>query len=131
MRGRTPHARAGRRARRAPVRRLERLRRANAAFGRAIEDSDAAALINADADFHDTLVRLAANASLIRALRDARARIRLLRPQVVRPELAADSVDDHQKIIDCLESGDYTGAAEAVEENWRRALDRFHASAPD
>ena len=62
---------------------LERLRRANEAFRRAIEDSDAAALVRADAEFHDTLVELAANASLVRALRDARTRIRLFRPQVV------------------------------------------------
>jgi DNA-binding GntR family transcriptional regulator len=104
---------------------LERLRSANEAFRRAIDDSDAAALVRADAEFHDTLVELAANASLVRALRDARTRIRLFRPQVVRPELAADSVSDHQRIIACLEAGDFSGAADAVGENWRRSLDRF------
>jgi hypothetical protein len=57
------------------------------------------------------VVELAANASLVRA--------------VVRPELAADSVSDHQRIIACLEAGDFSGAADAVGENWRRSLDRF------
>ena len=108
---------------------LERLRRTNEAFETAIGDGDAAALIKADAEFHDTLVELAANASLVRALRDARARIRLLRPQVVRPELAAESVSDHERVIACLESGDFAAAAAAVGENWQRALDRLRTDA--
>lgn len=110
---------------------LERLRRANETFGRAIEDSDVAALIKADAEFHDTLVELTANSSLVRALRDARARVRLFRPQVVRPELVADSVSDHQRVISCLEAGDFAGAADAVGVNWRRGLDRFRTDAPE
>jgi DNA-binding GntR family transcriptional regulator len=39
--------------------------------------------------------------------------------------LAADSVSDHQRIIACLEEGDFSGAADAVGENWRRSPDRF------
>lgn len=107
---------------------LERLRQANTSFAASIEASDPAALISADADFHDALVDLAGNASLMRALRDARARIRLLRPQVVRPESAADSVADHDLIIASLESGDFAGAADAVGENWRRGLERFDSA---
>jgi DNA-binding GntR family transcriptional regulator len=47
---------------------LDRLRRANAAFAAAIEDNDVKAAIDADTRFHDTLVELAANRSLERAL---------------------------------------------------------------
>jgi DNA-binding FadR family transcriptional regulator len=53
---------------------LDRLRRANAAFAAAIEDNDVKAAIDADTRFHDTLVELAANRSLERALVDVRTR---------------------------------------------------------
>ena len=109
---------------------LTRLRAANAAFAAAIEEGDAIASIEADTNFHDTLVELAANRSLERALTDARTRIRLLRPQVVRPEESLQSVADHDQIIECLARDDQRGAARAVEKNWRHGLARFRAGRP-
>lgn len=107
---------------------LTRLRAANAALTAAIDDGDVTAVVNADAAFHDTLVDLAGNRSLDRALRDARTRIRLLRPQVMQPESALESVGDHEQIIECLEQGDREGAAQALERNWRRGLSRFRTT---
>jgi DNA-binding GntR family transcriptional regulator len=86
------------------------------------------ASVEADTRFHDTLVELAANRSLERALGDARIRIRLLRPQVIRLDDALKSVGDHEEIVELLELGDREGAARAVDENWRRGLDRFRST---
>lgn len=107
---------------------LARLRSSNAAFAAAIEDRDVTALIEADSTFHDTLVELAANRSLERALHDARTRIRLLRPQVLRPAGALKSLADHEQLIECLAAGDRNGAARALERNWRRGLTRFRST---
>lgn len=109
---------------------LEELRATNDAFLAAAEAGDARACIGADAAFHDLLVRAAANSSLERALRDGRARVRLLRPVVVRPELAAQSFADHDEIVEALAAGDAVGAAAAVERNWGRALERVVGEPP-
>lgn len=107
---------------------LARLRHANAAFAAAIERDDVMASVQADTSFHDTLVELAENRSLERALSDARIRIRLLRPQVIVLEDALESVGDHEEIVDRLERADREGAARAVEKNWRRGLERFRST---
>jgi DNA-binding GntR family transcriptional regulator len=107
---------------------LARLRAANAAFAAAVEEGDPTASIEADIIFHDTLVELAANRSLERALGDARTRIRLLRPQVIRPQESLESVADHEEIIECLERDDRKSAAGALETNWQRGLARFRAT---
>jgi DNA-binding GntR family transcriptional regulator len=107
---------------------LEHLRHANAAFAAALSAGDVPASLRADGEFHDGLVALAANRSLERALRDLRTRTLLLRPRVIAPEFAAQSVADHQSIIERLERGDREGAARAVGDNWRRGLDRFRAA---
>jgi DNA-binding GntR family transcriptional regulator len=109
---------------------VERLRAANAEFSAAITVGDVAASIEADSTFHDTLVDLAGNGSLERALSDARIRIRLLRPQVIHPDAALKSVADHDEVISCLARGDRKGAARAVERNWRRGLTRFRSTRP-
>jgi DNA-binding GntR family transcriptional regulator len=109
---------------------LARLRDANAALAVAIENGDVTASIEADSTFHDTLVELAGNRSLERALIDARTRIRLLRPQVLRLEGAVKSVADHEQIIERLERGDRKGAARALDKNWRRGLARFRSTRP-
>jgi DNA-binding GntR family transcriptional regulator len=70
------------------------------------------------------LESLKPSASLERALRDARARVRLLRPQVVRSEVAARSFADHDEIVESLAAGDAAATARAVERNWLRALER-------
>jgi DNA-binding GntR family transcriptional regulator len=107
---------------------LAQLRGANAALAAAIDAGDVMASVEADTRFHDTLVELAANRSLERALGDARIRIRLLRPQVIRLDDALKSVGDHEEIVELLELGDREGAARAVDENWRRGLDRFRST---
>jgi DNA-binding GntR family transcriptional regulator len=103
------------------------LRRTNAAFAQAVADGDLAACVRADTAFHEGLVDLAENRSLERALRDAWAHVRLLRTRVLRPSFAAESVTDHERIIERLEAGDREGAARSVGENWSRGLERYRA----
>jgi DNA-binding GntR family transcriptional regulator len=106
---------------------LRRLRAANTAFSRALKRGDLSAARQADRDFHDTLVGLANNRTLERALRDVRTRAQLLRPRFVGPAHAAESVADHEAIIECLERGDRRGAASALDQNWRRSIERSQA----
>jgi DNA-binding GntR family transcriptional regulator len=107
---------------------LRRLRDANATFSAALERGDLAAARQADRDFHDTLVGLANNRSLERALRDVRTRAQLLRPRFVGPSHAAESVADHEAIIEHLERGDRRAAARALDQNWRRSLERLRSA---
>ena len=110
---------------------IAKMHSANEEFARAIEAGDVVRAIDADAVFHEALVELAGNPSLERALRDARTRIRLLRAEVLRPELAAASVADHEKIIALVSKADGRGAAQLVASNWERGLERFRAKRAD
>jgi DNA-binding GntR family transcriptional regulator len=111
-----------------PAEALDRMRAANEQMQEAIEAGDATSYIGADAIFHDTLVEIAPNHSLERALREARTQIRLLRPQVLKPDDGVASLVDHRKIIECLERGDQEAAATAVAENWTRGIELTRSS---
>lgn len=108
---------------------FERLDEANAAFAAAVEAGDTPAAVAADAAFHDALVAAAANRSLERALEDARARIRLLRPAVMRAEEARESIVHHAEIVELLRRGNHRRAAEVLARNWERGLARYRAMA--
>ncbi len=102
---------------------LDRMRHANDDLRRAIADGDVARRIDADARFHDAVVELARNPSLERMVRDARARIRLLRVHAMRGELPHESVAEHEGIVERLATGDRQGAAALVGANWKRGLE--------
>jgi DNA-binding GntR family transcriptional regulator len=104
---------------------LARMEAANREFAQAIERADDAACIRADTDFHDALVASGGNASLDRALRDARNRIRLLRAQVLRTQAAGASVRDHEAILAALRAGNRDDACAAIRANWERGVDRY------
>ena len=107
---------------------IAELRGANAELREAIEAGDVRSASEADSRFHEGLVELAENRSLERALSEARTRLRLLRPQVMKRDGAFDSVADHDQIVECLEEGNRKAAARALAKNWRRGLARFRAS---
>lgn len=109
---------------------LGRMERANREFAAAVEAGDDVRCIRADTDFHDALVAAAANASLERALRDARGRIRLLRAHVLRSSTASDSIAEHDEVLAALRSGDRERAVGALRRNWERGLDRYRAGDP-
>lgn len=118
-------------ARSIPSSAIKRLRSANARLERAARRGDLAGCIEADVAFHDTLVALAGNRSLERAVADARSKIQLLRPQVLRPDDAAGSVAEHEQIIVHLAAGDRAGAKRFLRANWERGLRRFRARPQD
>lgn len=106
------------------------LRAANRRYADALEAGDTAALIGADAAFHDTLVALAGNPTLERLVRDARNRLHLFRARVIRPEVAPGAADEHERVIACLEAGDVEGAQRATVENWERGLSQIPGALP-
>jgi DNA-binding GntR family transcriptional regulator len=105
--------------------RIAELREANARYAEAFEAGDTAALIVADAAFHDALVGLAGNPTLERLVRDARARIHLFRASVIRPEVSVGAADEHETVIASIERGDVHGAIDATIANWERGLSQI------
>lgn len=107
---------------------IDDMERANEALRGAIKSGNGRAAYEADASFHSTFIRASGNAELIRILGDLKVRLRRLEVAYFSGNLKADeSVLEHEAILSALRRSDVDAAVSAVENNWRRSLDRFRS----
>jgi len=104
-----------------PPETIARLREINAAM--ADERSDAMAAATRDYEFHEELARHCANEQLLSTLRPLkRLMLRYEYHYMSAEDFVNRSVDQHEDIIQALESGDREAASALVEGNFRDSL---------
>lgn len=87
--------------------------------GRAIEASEA------DREFHEVLLGKTGNPDLVRILDDLKAKLRRLEVAYFGGSIIAErSAEEHEELLAALREGDVERARAAVENNWRRSLER-------
>lgn len=106
--------------------RLTRLRAANRELARAGREADVLRAINADTDFHATLIEETPNATLRRIIDELKGKIRLLEGVFFRTERTSISVGQHDEIVAALRDGDVEAAAAATQRNWEYSLEALH-----
>jgi DNA-binding GntR family transcriptional regulator len=104
-------------------RRLARLRAANRELARAGRAGDVQRAINADTDFHATLVEEMRNGTLRRIIDELKGKLRLLEGVFFRTERTNVSVGQHDEIVAALRDGDVEAAAAATQRNWEYSLE--------
>lgn len=93
----------------------------NERLAAAIDTHDAISARDADRDFHDVLVRLAANPYLSAALDPLRSHARRLEALYFRDTKPSKrSYEDHRRIIDAVASGDAQAASQLTRQNFTR-----------
>ncbi len=97
---------------------LERTRRANAAFARALAAGDVDAAIAADDAFHGALVTASQNREIAPALERLMPRLRRLERARFSSLAGRRSVEQHERIITCCAAADAPAAAAAASDNW-------------
>lgn len=111
-----------------PADRVAALRAANERLAAAVHAGDAAAAAKGDSDFHDILTSIVDNPRLASIVSDLKVHLRRLEvAYFAGAPTAEESVHEHERAIAALENNDLAGAAQAVEENWRRSLDRIRS----
>ena len=102
-----------------PVAAVRSARDLNESFRRAAAKRDVTGCIQADAAFHDVILRLAGNPTLDRVIADLKGRITLLESRYYQFDFAEKSTEQHDTIIDALARNDRQAAADAIAANWR------------
>jgi DNA-binding GntR family transcriptional regulator len=109
------------------AKRIAALRAANARLASAVAHHDALAASEADTEFHRLAVEAAGNEELVEVLEDLKVRMRRIELVYFDGTSAGErSVEEHERVIDALASGDVDRAGTEVERNWRASLDRLH-----
>lgn len=101
------------------------LERANTRLLQAIADHDAKAALEADNAFHQVWIERSNNKELARILAELKDKLRRLELAHFDSKDAAESVKEHELILELLRSGKTKQARSAVESNWEGATDRF------
>lgn len=108
------------------------MEQANAKLEKAIKERDPVKASKADADFHDVYIKKSGNFYLIDILQDLKIKHR--RMEVFYFEAcfsAADSVREHDKIMDAMRSGDLEKTLSMVRANWVASLGRLRSTPRD
>jgi DNA-binding GntR family transcriptional regulator len=101
------------------------LETANARLSKAIRDHDAKAALEADNAFHQVWIERSNNKELARILAEVKDKLRRLELAHFDSKDAAESVKEHEVILELLRSDKTKQARTAVESNWEGATDRF------
>ena len=108
---------------------LAQMRRANADLSEALRSRDPVKASKADARFHEVFIHASRNPHLIDILADLKIKHRRL--EVIYFEgtaCASDSVREHRKVLDALESGDASLARACIRTNWTSSLARLRTN---
>lgn len=97
---------------------LESMRASNARLRQAAAARDTLAAIEADDAFHSAAVEAAGNPEIAAALARLLPKLRRLEIARFAADRAADSADQHERIIEAFRKGDAVSAAELTETNW-------------
>lgn len=102
---------------------LSALRKCNEALQRALDSCDADAALHQNERFHSLIGELSGNQRLSEQLGELRSQLRPLeRWYYMDAEQAQKSVEEHQSLIDSIETGDLQGALAIVERNMALTL---------
>jgi DNA-binding GntR family transcriptional regulator len=105
---------------------LDAMGHANERLRKAIDAGRGRAAYEADTSFHAVFVEASGNAELVRILADLKLRLRRLEVAYFAGNLkAAESVLEHETVLEALRASDTPAAAAGVEANWRRSLERY------
>jgi DNA-binding GntR family transcriptional regulator len=105
---------------------LEEMTRANNHLNHALKEKDAVKASTADRTFHGVFVRRTANPELIHVIEWLKMKLRRIEVVYFGGSLVAEaSVREHQQILQALRVKDIEAAAQGVELNWRRSLERL------
>lgn len=95
-------------------------------FEKAMEDRDLAAMIAADAAFHDYIFDLAQNQTLKKIINDLRKRCHIIRYSAwSSPEIRGKITEEHRLFIDCLQAKDPQKLNHVAEEHISHAKDFY------
>lgn len=111
-------------AQRFPRGRIEDFRRLADRIVRAVDDGDLAGFVHAEAQFHDALIALSGNQSLLEMLQTLRMRMRLagLAARMDTAELRL-TASEHHRILDLLLDGDGAAVAQLTRDHvWHLAV---------
>jgi DNA-binding GntR family transcriptional regulator len=108
---------------------IDTLRATNARLAVMIAREDAPGAYAADREFHDAIVRHAANFELERIVAELRVKTRLIEHALFGGfSAAAASVGEHDAILEALAAGSPEQAGEAIELNHRQGIIRLAAA---
>lgn len=103
-----------------PLESIVLARDANHQLAQAAATHDVLGCVRADGAFHDALIGLSLNATLVRTIHDLKARIRLLESIYYRADDARESVKQHEAMLEALVQQDMAAAGRIVAENWHQ-----------
>ena len=105
---------------------LMRMKQTNLALEKALGEADPVKASRADIQFHDVFIERAGNPHIVTILKDLKIKCR--RVEVTYFEGSACSkysVDEHNCILDALESGEAALARSTIQANWQNSLNRL------
>jgi DNA-binding GntR family transcriptional regulator len=111
------------------AREFAQMKHANADLARALDNHEPVNASKADARFHDVFIQASKNPYLIDILEDLKIKHRRL--EVIYFEgtmCASDSVREHQKVLDALESNAANEAKAYIQNNWISSLARLRTN---
>jgi DNA-binding GntR family transcriptional regulator len=113
-------------------RQIEEMEAANDRLRRALENGEGVEASEQDRVFHNVFVEKSGNPELANVLQDLKTKLRRVEITYFGGGVfAAESVEEHERILDALKSADYQAAAEAVASNWKQGLRRMLANQDD
>ncbi len=110
-------------------RQFKAMQRANARLAKAIKERDPVEASKADAGFHDVYIQRSENPSLVGILMDLKIKHR--RMEVFYFDAcfrAADSVREHNQMLEAMRSGDLDRSLKMIRANWVASLERLRST---
>ncbi|WP_244897318.1 GntR family transcriptional regulator [Marinococcus halophilus] len=105
---------------------IEKLKMQNEDFKIKIKSGDKFAALQADNDFHHTIVELAANPELTKLLTNLKTKVQRMEIHYFSEvDNSLESYDEHEKVIEALKSNDKTSIKKTVSANWENSLQRI------
>ncbi|MBC8442516.1 MAG: GntR family transcriptional regulator [Deltaproteobacteria bacterium] len=105
---------------------FKKMKDANTALGKALEEENPVKAYRADARFHDVYIQRSQNPHLINILQDLKIKSR--RVEVTYFEgyaIARQSMDEHSRILDALRTKDLDLVRSLIRSNWQNSLKRL------
>jgi DNA-binding GntR family transcriptional regulator len=101
---------------------LDRMRDANQMLASALAAQDTAQALEADTAFHTVFIDLAGNRELISLLDEEKSKVKRIERTFWGSADRADSIHDHEELVQALAAHDVARAQEIVRRNWNRGL---------
>jgi DNA-binding GntR family transcriptional regulator len=104
---------------------LDEMHRVNERLKEALHAGNAISASATDHEFHQIFVDRCANPALTAMLSDLKVKLRRIEIHYFGSLASLESVAEHAAVLSALEFGDFAGAAEAVEANWKNSQRRL------